>query len=278
MCSEPLVVPLDRNLPGCSVTRCGHVFHTHCLMRWFECKPVCPLCKASCRSGSTRVLRAPAALDADEAARMRALAAPDPSNAAAAAAAQRLRISSERKLHNISVYEEEVAKERSQVQAKRTAVHKLEAQVLKLRRELAAAERVEAAAAAAEQASADAGGENEPPLPAVPSLGANGFDPGRAVSREAVLQQGKQVAWRCQEIRALEDKIRTAERAAGEASSSTLASAASAEGSAAAAGTGGAPRVGGLALVGGAGSGRGNAGNIQSAAAAPVVQPCTART
>jgi hypothetical protein len=205
MCSEALTVP------GCSVTRCGHVFHTHCLLRWLEIKPLCPLCKASCRRGSTRELRAPAPLDAEEAARMRALAAADPSGAAAAAAAKKLRASAERKLHNISVYDEEVDKQRALVGARRAAVHKLEAEVLKLRRELASAERIEAAASAAEAVSAEAGSENEPPLPDVPPLPANaGIDPAKTVSRDAVLQQSKQLAWRCQEIRALEEKIRAA--------------------------------------------------------------------
>ena len=39
ICSEPLAVP------GASLTKCGHVFHTSCLERWFDQKPLCPLCK-----------------------------------------------------------------------------------------------------------------------------------------------------------------------------------------------------------------------------------------
>ena len=29
------------------VGACGHVFHTHCLTRWLERRPVCPLCNAT---------------------------------------------------------------------------------------------------------------------------------------------------------------------------------------------------------------------------------------
>ena len=35
--------PLDTEDAPCSVTRCGHVFHAHCLREWFAHKPVCPL-------------------------------------------------------------------------------------------------------------------------------------------------------------------------------------------------------------------------------------------
>ena len=34
ICSEPLAVP------GASLTRCGHVFHTACLEKWFDQKPL----------------------------------------------------------------------------------------------------------------------------------------------------------------------------------------------------------------------------------------------
>lgn len=187
ICSELLAVP------GSSVTRCGHVFHTHCIERWFNQKPLCPLCKTAARPGSTRILRAPAALAPDEANRMRALSAQDPSGTAAAAAASRLRAASDRKSHDISVAAEACERERGQIGQKRHALHRLEAEVLKLRRELAAAERIEAAATVAAEASAVAGAaENEPPLPPPPPR----LNTERSVSREAIVQQSKQLAWR----------------------------------------------------------------------------------
>lgn len=46
----------------CSVTACGHIFHTKCLLAWFEHQPVCPLCKTKPNgrpSDFVRELRAP---------------------------------------------------------------------------------------------------------------------------------------------------------------------------------------------------------------------------
>ena len=46
----------------CSVTACGHLFHTKCLLAWFEHQPVCPLCKTQPtgrRADFVRELRAP---------------------------------------------------------------------------------------------------------------------------------------------------------------------------------------------------------------------------
>ena len=46
----------------CSVTACGHLFHTKCLFAWFEHQPVCPLCKTQPtgrRADFVRELRAP---------------------------------------------------------------------------------------------------------------------------------------------------------------------------------------------------------------------------
>ena len=68
------------------------------------------------------------------------------------------------------------------------------------------AERIEAAATSATSVEGSDGvadgAENEPPLLRL--------DAERAVSREAVAQQSRQLAWRCQEIRALDDKIASA--------------------------------------------------------------------
>ena len=72
---------------GDLVTRCGHVFHAHCLLTWFEHLEAenktasCPLCKEKPRRGPggaaafVRTLRGPSPLGAEEEAAMRAHAA-----------------------------------------------------------------------------------------------------------------------------------------------------------------------------------------------------------
>lgn len=199
ICSEPLAVP------GASLTRCGHVFHSHCIQRWFEQKPLCPLCKARCTE-SPRLLCAPAMLDAEEAARMSVWATGDPSGAAAADAVRQLRADADRCAHDATDSKRSCDLETEQLRHKRAALHRLESEVLKVRRELAAAERIEAAATSATSVEGSDGvadgAENEPPLLRL--------DAERAVSREAVAQQSRQLAWRCQEIRALDDKIASA--------------------------------------------------------------------
>jgi hypothetical protein len=200
ICSEQLRVPAT------SLTRCGHVFHTGCIERWFVQKPLCPLCKTrSTGEGFTRILRPPAALDALEVERMRTLAARDSSSTGAAAMAKRLRADAERCAHEISVAAEARQAEADQLRHKRREIHQLESAVLKLRKELSAAERIEAETAAAVAAE---GAENEPPLQSLPPQ----LDAQRSVSREAVAQQSRQLAWRCQEIRELDEKLAAATR------------------------------------------------------------------
>ena len=195
VCTEPIRVP------GASLTRCGHVFHTACIERWFSTKPECPLCKTrATKDGFTRVLRAPTALEPEEVARMRALAADDASEAAAAAVARKLGAAMQQQQQHISATASLREVEIEQLRHKRAAVHKLQSDLLSLRRELTAAERVEAAAAAHVVETTENVENKPPPLP--PRL-----DPQRSVSREAVTQQSRQLAWRCQEIAALEEKI-----------------------------------------------------------------------
>lgn len=199
ICSEPLAVP------GASLTRCGHVFHTQCIEKWFDQKPLCPLCKTRSTGRSfTRMLRAPVPLDPDELERMRALASAEPAGADAALA--RLRAAMRQHEHDRGVCTEASDAERQVVAHKRAALHQKEAELLKLKRELAAARRVENAATAAVRADrsgsqdrARAGDENAPngmPLAPPPLLDAD-----KAVSVDAVKQQSQQLAWRCQELR-----------------------------------------------------------------------------
>ena len=116
---------------------------------------------------------------------------------------------------------EEELKSRAAVEARA-----LEAELLKLRRELSAAKRVEANATAAaafessdshagtDSAAAAAGAAAAPEPPPLPVL-----DTDKRVSVEAVKQQSQQLAWRCQELRELDEKIAAA-RAAAEARAS----------------------------------------------------------
>ena len=79
---------------------------------------------------------------------------------------------------------------------KRNAVHRLETELLSLKRELAAAQRMEEQAAEAPASGDEPTEQQQFPI-----------EMERTVSREAVSQQGKQIAWRCQELHALEEKI-----------------------------------------------------------------------
>lgn len=207
ICAEPL----DADI---SVTRCGHVFHTHCVKTWFEHKPVCPLCKENCPrkklDSFVRKLRVPAALAPEEEARMRAhAAAGEPSDAVAA----RLASEVDALTHEISVCAEAQKAEKERVNAKRAAAHKLEAELLKCRRELSAAKRVERSAVEQSEADATLGAAALPPA-AEPGP----EPPKRAATREAVLNQSRQVAWRCEELRSLEEKIGAIERGMGRGS------------------------------------------------------------
>lgn len=254
ICSEQLRVP------GSSVTRCGHVFHTACLNQWLDVRRVCPLCKAP--TATTRVLRGPTPIGSEEEARMRALVASAPPNhgpeaiilgvRGAVSLSHRLephphsgcwrrathppidvrcsrpparppRPQLERRVaqhaHDAAVATEARSLERERLGQKRAAVHRLEADLLKLRRELAAAQRMEekavsAAAARGEgdAALASAGGEGGHPTDGSSAAPPPLLPPGRSISREAVAQQSRQLAWRCQELRELEDKIKTRQR------------------------------------------------------------------
>ena len=145
----------------------------------------------------------PTALAPEEADRMRALAAGDPSGAAAAANMRRLRESMQQQQQQMLEVAQRREVESEQLRHKRAAVYRLQSDVLKLRRELAAAERVEAAATCHLDRITGDEAENNPPMP-IPSPR---LDAERSVSREAVAQQSRQLAWRCQEIRELEEKI-----------------------------------------------------------------------
>ena len=199
ICSEPLSVP------GASLTKCGHVFHTACIERWFEQKALCPLCKTKASGeGFTRALLAPAPLSEDEIGRMRSLAA-SAGPGGVDAAARKLRDQSAAYAHETAVFAQAADVERQAVQHRMAAVHKLQSSLLKLKRELTAAQRVEANAIAA---AADAEAEpSQQPLPPPPVLDAD-----KPVSAEAVKQQTRQLAWRCQELRDLDEKIAAQER------------------------------------------------------------------
>ena len=187
ICSDVLQVP------GSSVTRCGHTFHSECLKRWLGQKRTCPLCKSDCKAGSTRELRAPAPIAAVEEARMRALA----SAGADPGAVNRQLQSQMRKLEEEieTLWEAREEEQRMEAQ-KRNAVHRLETELLSLKRELAAAQRMEEQAAEAPASGDEPTEQQQFPI-----------EMERTVSREAVSQQGKQIAWRCQELHALEEKI-----------------------------------------------------------------------
>ena len=178
-------------VPGSSVTRCGHVFHTSCLQLWFNQKQVCPLCKTICKAGSTRELRAPVPIEPVEEARMRALAG---AGADVAAVSRQLQSQVRRLESEIEKLWEVREEEEQRARTLRGGTHRLQSQLLNLKRELTAAWRMEEVTAAV-PIDFDA-----IPLPL-------DVDVERSVSREAVAQQSKQIAWRCQELYALDQKI-----------------------------------------------------------------------
>ena len=187
ICSDILLVP------GSSVTRCGHTFHSECLKRWLGQKRTCPLCKSDCKAGSTRELRAPAPIAAVEEARMRALAS---AGADPGAVSRQLQLQMRKLEEEIETLWEGREEEQRVEAQKRNAVHRLETELLSLKRELAAAQRMEEQAAEAPASGDEPTEQQQFPI-----------EMERTVSREAVSQQGKQIAWRCQELHALEEKI-----------------------------------------------------------------------
>lgn len=195
----------------CSVTRCGHVFHTECLNKWFEQRPTCPLCKSE--RGSTtfvRELRPPehalAELSVDELTRL-ARAVGEPS--AAAEAAQRSAIARAVQDHQ-AVEMEQVAVDGRRKQ-KRTRVDRLNSELLQLKRQLHSCqqkerhqqkelERIsldEPRTAELWTALQEQGGDTAPSQPLEGLAG-----------REAVMRQSKQLCWRAHELKALDEKVR----------------------------------------------------------------------
>jgi hypothetical protein len=194
ICAEALEVP------GCSITRCGHVFHTECLETWFKQKQNCPLCKSSCKAGATRVLRAPIPLEPSEEERIRVLSRgsepPHTVHARVLSEGDEL----EARIHASYLEREQEGKALSN---RKQVTHRLQTELLNLKRELSAARRVEANASAALAADAQFGPEGSGKLPAAPLI----VNSDRVVSREAVEQQSRQLVWRWQELRELEGKL-----------------------------------------------------------------------
>lgn len=202
ICSEAL------EAEGASLTRCGHVFHTHCLSRWFEHQPVCPLCKTKKgREEFIRALRSPAPLALEDEARMRKHADADVPVATVEA---RLAAALQQAAHQhdqLAQLRESTAKEGA---PKRARLQRLKAELVHVRRECHKARVAEATAQDAAASSSSTlpvcrkdtyastlTHSHELPLAATTS----------SVAREAVINQSKQLQWRCEELRALDDKI-----------------------------------------------------------------------
>ena len=198
----------------CSVTRCGHVFHTECLNKWFDhqTRPTCPLCKTERGSGSfVRELCPPehalSDMSAKELDRL-ARAVQEPS--AAAEAAQRCAIA--RAVQDHQAVEVEQAAVDGRRKQKRSHVDKLNSELLQLKRQLQSCQQkehkqqkelqrisldeprtAELWTALEEQGDSDA----------APSQSLEGL-----AGREAVMRQSKQLCWRAHELRALDEKVR----------------------------------------------------------------------
>ena len=203
ICTDPLE-------GQCSVTQCGHIFHASCLKTWFDHKAECPLCKTkptSRLSGFVRELQKPPA----------GLAVPDePLEPPSPQAEAKLRHALSRAVQAEGLARTEQADVERRTTLKRTRIDGLQATLLEAKRQLRAAQHKEQKQKAAlqnmalddsvaaslweaiEGRGADSGTQSAPPPPLAGLAG-----------REAVLRQSKQLRWRCHELQALEEKVRS---------------------------------------------------------------------
>jgi len=202
ICSDPLAA-------GLTVTRCGHVFHTHCIFQWFEHKPLCPLCKTERKGdafertlleGDSRLC--PGVEEEVEARVARGEEPPDSKQASAvilctmrdAADLQKQVRTSERAKARASEALVEV----------RVEARRLEGRLQSKSQEASAKERklkaVSSSAASAGMESVVAAATAAVSGAALPSLG-------EEMSREKLASLGQQVGWRSSELRQLRAKV-----------------------------------------------------------------------
>ena len=210
ICCDTLSIPSG----CCSVTRCGHVFHTECLNKWFEhqTRPTCPLCKTERGSGTfVRELRPPehALSDlSDKDLERLAMLVGEPS--ASAEAAQRSAIA--RAVQEQQAVDVEQAAVDGRRKQKRTRVDKLNSELMQLKRQLHSCQQKERQ----QQKELQRISRDEPRTAelwtALEEQGDSDAAPHQPLEglagREAVMRQSKQLCWRAHELRALDEKVR----------------------------------------------------------------------
>ena len=212
ICTDPLA-------DGLSITKCGHVFHAHCLQQWFESggKVVCPLCKTQRRNagGFVRALEQPrplSAAEANEAAELAAAPGSPKSKLAAADAALRKAADEGRAL------DEKRGAAEERWRRKRPHVDRLRTELVRARLQLDAAGRKadeqeaqlgDAAAAEAHAALTGGGAGGEAAAPGSPAAL---LDERRVVEHRKLVQSlSQQLLWRCAELKSLRAKVAEAE-------------------------------------------------------------------
>lgn len=200
--------PLDT---GLMITRCGHVFHTSCLLEWFAHKPLCPLCKTQRTGSFERKLRdaecllGSDVLDTIEGRVARGESPPD--------AAQSAR--SIRNMISLMAAAQSQADEGHRAEARAlTTLRELRVEDQRLAGRVSAKEKDAAAAMRELQElglsslarAAHAPGQTNP----ADACGASGPAHG-TMSREMVTSLSRQVGWRSSELRQLRAKVRAAQ-------------------------------------------------------------------
>ena len=212
ICTDPLA-------DGLSITKCGHVFHAHCLQQWFESggKVVCPLCKTQRRNagGFVRALEQPrplSAAEANEAAELAAAPGSPKSKLAAADAALRKAADEGRAL------DEKRGAAEERWRRKRPHVDRLRTELVRARLQLDAAGRkadeqeAQLGDAAAAEAHAALTGGGEGGAAAAPGSPAALLDERRVVEHRKLVQSlSQQLLWRCAELKSLRAKVAEAE-------------------------------------------------------------------
>ena len=120
----------------CSVTACGHLFHTKCLLTWFDHQPVCPLCKtkpAARLSDFVRELKAPERVDMSHGDVVAIAAAQGPPSPQAEAKV-RVAISHASQEENAALAAKAEVEGRTKL--KRARINGLQAELLDLKRQL----------------------------------------------------------------------------------------------------------------------------------------------
>jgi hypothetical protein len=201
--------PLDA---GLTITRCGHVFHTSCILSWFQLKPLCPLCKTERTGSFERELRDaecpldPGVLDAVEQRLARGETPPDAAACARSIRATLLLVAAAQRRADAA--QQAKARELSKVIELRAEDERLAGRVSVKEKDAAAAVRQlqELGLSSLAWAADEPGGQSHPD-----SAGAvSGSAPG-AMSREMLTNLGQQVGWRSSELRQLRAKVRKAQ-------------------------------------------------------------------